>query len=1049
MANQEWNKRVEDNVKLYGRKSFDNPELQQHTSGNDIRQIDEAINSQSLMLEDQQHRNFSEEWQTEKQVNFETLYHDESSRRDEAEISDDTVNENSGNWDFGNQQSEKDEVVPNVFSKENIEQRTPIGELGLKINGTVFPEDFTTNTILIGIQFSDGKLLDVIGGLSNIANDPERGLHLQMTEYEKLEETETPDEILHLIPTSNEGSQETPLNAESSERVHSKELIKREIHAELEYFVSEAVGEREKIKGDVIHLTMIDKAHRFTEDIPLEQDKLGKTSIKEKYFGNLAFFENEEGFAVERKEIGRRNELMESLVSEYDPENATQKISREDEPEKEIAERRSKQPSMNIKLAQVLEKPENVKKIDERREQFESQEVQENALYEEQQEKETNAEIDGNIKTPNKSMGMILKEKKKASETSVLVHESKIVPEEGRKSDSAPNISGPKHKMDSQESDGNTAVNSATVKVKSTGSLGSVNMWGTQNSKKGTKSKHSSPNELMTISKDALNVTSLKSTLKTTKKALPVTTVKMLSESRDGRSNRMVMTDRKSMTKSAVALPSPLVSMKTTILKEKNVEETGLKHTKNVMNSNNVKTSKQNITSTKTPTVRPTSKLTQKKLQESVNFAKSRLNNDAKPNVKDIITDYHKTTKTTENDEKGLIGMKKKIEIANFEPLVWSESLMPVYEQIWESYESTMEKKIEEEMKVDEVIENLEISNSESVWEMKKDSEFMETEVTKSVSLSDKDGITVPQCFVLSYKDEKKFIRDLSDPSKIGEEQNEKITVEEEIVVNDGSGKREIGISGSVPIKSFEATEVSLKMELKISLEQKTLGTIIGQGIEADTSKNLGNSHEIITEVMVPTLKPNPPESQNEAEVGADNGKGKTITAEDVKKIEGTKENEGKMPPEKEKPEVKFERDDGSKESEQTEKKASILAGSGSEQQAQPRLETNNSRRHGDGSRSKHYQRKGQFGGMYSDVPEECRHNAAGKDGSRKHQQIGWQQNYSQLQDNYQQQPSGHQNHSPKQQQQPGDANGGYNQNYSGQQGHRKRNKRNKKPRNW
>lgn len=169
---------------------------------------------------------------------------------------------------------------------------------------------------------------------------------------------------------------------------------------------------------------------------------------------------------------------------------------------------------------------------------------------------------------------------------------------------------------------------------------------------------------------------------------------------------------------------------------------------------------------------------------------------------------------------------------------------------------------------------------------------------------------------------------------------------------------------------------------------------------------------------------------------------------------------------EEEKSDIKLERGDDGKESEsrivneiisaeiQTGGKIILAAGSGFGQQSQPELETNDDR-HDQESHSKHHQhqRRGQFGGMYSDVPGECRHNTAGKDSSREYQQNFSQENSgisgnTELQGNHQLQSTENQNHSRKQQQQD-NTNRGYNQDYAGQQGHRKQNKRNKKSRNW
>ncbi|MCP9259833.1 hypothetical protein DINM_003027 [Dirofilaria immitis] len=228
------------------------------------------------------------------------------------------------------------------------------------------------------------------------------------------------------------------------------------------------------------------------------------------------------------------------------------------------------------------------------------------------------------------------------------------------------------------------------------------------------------------------------------------------------------------------------------------------------------------------------------------------------------------------------------------------------------------------------------------------------------------------------------------------------------------------------------------------------------------------NPHENIKDGMISSLKLNVSETKVNTAVGI----GKTIAVENEDKNEGINENDEEMIlSEKEKSVIKLERNDNDNKSQlqmrdemmtSSEMKAAVLAGSDSVQHlqsesgtniapnpkhGQEKLRTNDNLRH-----NKHYHQKGPFGGMYSDIMEECKYNNTGKNSLHKYQP---QQEYSgifdnvELQGNHQQQQSGNQNHARKQQQQQDGSNRGYNQNYSGQQVHRKRNKRNKKPRIW
>ncbi|KAK6107491.1 hypothetical protein QQG55_28415 [Brugia pahangi] len=918
-----------------------------------------------------------------------TLCDDEDSTKNEL---DDNTNKNSKNSEH--QQFEKCEVIP-------TEQQH-------SVNGNVVQEDFTSNTIFIGLQYIDGKLLNVIGGLSNLANNCKQRFYLPKTGCQKLEATEILDGILHPVPESNEDLHETSFIADFCETDHFEELIAKEIHAESEYSVSGIIPEIKNIKENVIH--------HITEQIPSVQDKSERTFLGDNCSEN-------EGFVIEQRQTNYINEPTELLISECDPENARQEILREVERGKEFLPSTAEERSDNMKSLQVVENFDDVNKIqNEHKESVECEKLQEQLLCETQQEKIVNFEIEENNETQSKLPD---KRETEVCEANTLVYESARVPEEERKSDFASNISNSECEIYDQESNENIVVDNAIIIKKSTESLGFENM-------REEKNSASLQDELKNVNKD---VTLLKPTIKAmpatgTKKKVS-TTDAMPPTSKDTKKINRIMIDRKSVTKSAVTLPA-VSTARNIKLKEKNNGEAELKHTKKIRNNSNAKILKQNITS----------KITQKRLHESVNFGKIQLNNNAKVNMKnkpkDIIKEYQKITKGMGNNEK-----VKKIGIIDLEPLVWTEILIPTYEQIWENYESVnqiidnktnigfeekTEIEIENELKTAEMVANVESNNKQSMWQMKKNSEFIEIEGTKSLILSERNEINASQCFALSNKNEKEIsrIEDFSDCLKISE-QNENVAIEEEIAVKDSSSseKHGIEISSSVAIKSSEATELLLKMNSQIPLEQKTSNTMMGQST---------------------ALKPNLSGIQNKIKADAKDGTGEMITAGKEEMIQS----------EKEQLEAKVARNDSSEESSRIGKKELGLAGSGSERQTQPELDR--SRHHGEKSRSKNYQWKGQFGGMYSDVPEEYMHNTAGKNNPRKQQEIDGQQNCPhqaydnfsdniELKDNYQQQQSGNQNQSRKQQQQqPGDTNS---QSYSGQQGHRKRSKRNKRPRNW
>ncbi|VBB33724.1 unnamed protein product [Acanthocheilonema viteae] len=1010
------------------------------------QKIDNADDQQAMNDEitniSESDKNFLPELQTEKHSNFKISHDDEClGRRNGTEMNNDMMNKSSENQDFEHQQLEKHEATP-IVSTRNIEQQNPIEELVPKTTGNMALENeqnSTTKTIFIGLQFIDGKLFDVIGALSNVADNSEQEFHLPMVRNRKLEEVKIPNEI----PESNNKSQEASSNEKFSETVYSEEFLAIGNHAELEYSLPEVITEVEKIGEDV---TMIDNASHIREKVHLVQDKLETTSTEKESFKNFDFTGNELGFI----------ESTESLISGYNLKNENQKILREIESEAGIissnVEESSEQCLMNAKSMYDTGKLKNISKIQNVQQKLvENGQFHEQEYYEKQHEKAKNDDIEENIKSLNESLEMISDERKKEvfKEANTFIDKNQIVSsEEDKKVNFTSNILDHKYEMANEKEDENTAMKNATIAVKSLGSPtspGSVNTEMRKNIAKTTKNKQSTQQiESKNVGNNASNIMLTKSNRKTTKKTLPAAKMIPTSRntmvpapkdtviptsrdttvpiSRNARKSNDVMIDKKSITKSPAVLP--LVSTKSATLMEKNVERNGLKHIKNITKDENVTVgTKQNVTSTMA------SKLTQS--------GESQSNSNAKINVKNKPKEIgkEKCGNELEIDEMDLIRKEKKIGVIDFEPLVWTEILTPTYEQIWKSYESInqiidnadlefekrMEKKIGNELKVDEIIENSETNNLESIWEMRKNAEFTKAEAIKCIILSNKDKINVSECFILSNDDKKEDIADLSDCLKMKKEEDEKVTIEEEIIVEDSNEKREIEISASILTKSSEATEMSLKMKSQISPEQKTLDAMIGHDIGADTIKNSANSHENIKEDVVTAFKPNRPEIQNEAETITDIGNGKMIAADDSDKTEL---------------EIKSKHNDNIDESGQAVNKTAVLGGLDYKQQKtqpEPELEVNNDRRNDEESRN---------------MPGECRHNvtATGRNTSRKqHQQISGQQNYGKIPDNIKVQGnSGNQNHSQRQQQQQSDG-----QIYSGQQGNRKRNKRNKKSRNW
>ncbi|EJW81877.1 hypothetical protein WUBG_07214 [Wuchereria bancrofti] len=451
--------------------------------------------------------------------------------------------------------------VENFHQQLQIEKQEKLWTL---FNENVVPEDFTANTVFIGLQYIDGKLFNVIGGLSNLANDCKQRFHLPIARYQKLQSTGILDEILHLVPESNEQLQETPFNAEFCETDHSEELTAKEIHAELEYSMPGIIPEIENIK--VIH--------HITEEIPLVQNKPERTFLGENCSEN-------EGFVIEQKQTNYINEPTELLISECDPENARQEILREEvERGKEFLPSTVEERSDNMKSVQVMKNFEDISKIqNEHKQSVECEKLQEQLLCERQQKKIANVEIEKNIKNPSKLLGLIPDEREtEVSEANTLVYESARVSEEERKSDLTSNISDNKCEIYNQEGNENIAVDNAIIIRKSIESFGSANM-------REEKNNGSLQNELKNVNKDV--TTSLKPTIKTTKKTIPATGTKKVSTmtdamspiSKDVKKTNRMMTDRKSVTKLAVTLPS--VSIARNIkLKEKKNCEAELKHTK-------------------------------------------------------------------------------------------------------------------------------------------------------------------------------------------------------------------------------------------------------------------------------------------------------------------------------------------------------------------------------------------------------------------------------------------------------------------------------------
>lgn len=877
-------------------------------------------------------KNSSPKLQAKKRADCKILYDDERSERDKTEINNDMVDENSKNLDFEHQQFEKCQVLSKISNTGNNEQGNSGGELVTATNQNTIRENeqnFTTKTIFIGLQFADGKLFDIIGGLSGVASDPEHHqLHLSTAVNQKPEDGEISGKIFE----SEEKFELTPSNTNFSEAIHSEELLATKNHTELHCSSPEVIDEMEKIKKDVAYL-------------------------------------------------------------------------------------------MDINLVQNVSKSKSANKFqDEERKSVENEEVEEQKCSKVGEENAVNAEIeDDNAKCLSKSLQMISSEtKKEIFDANTLIDDDSkgnVVAVEDKRSDISSNITDCNCEIVANEGCdvGGAAVNNTTIVAKSSKSLQSVNgkMEKSSSKIKRVKEENESVN---TTGENARDATLPKLSVKTSKQKTLPTKVTLTSNkntiiptTKNANKSNGTMIDKKLATKSATA-----ISTTKTILIDKNINEVGLKQTKKITN---ITSNKGKLTSTRTSTV-----LKSKLLP---NTTESQLNNSTEVNLKSKSKNIIKENQKTENDENVLIGREKKIGVIDVEPLVWTEILVPTYEQIWESYEI---KEINFEFEKMKNGEETEAKNAELAWEIKKNSEFTKVKATNSTTaLSEKDKIDESECFN-SLKNE--VISNFSNSLQIKEE-NEEVDVEEEIVVENGSERREIEISGSISIKSSETAEISLKVKSEIPSEQKT--TVVGQdsGIP-DISGYLGND-------AVVAYEPHLAETQNKTEAVTNKETDKMIVTDDSNKTEGINDDEKEIISKGE------------------------MAALKCEQQMQPELEkTDDGRRNDDESLSKHHQQRGQFGRMYSDVPKGCtEHNATGKDISRKHQQGNRQQNCSQevrgeisdnveLQgNNYQQQTTGN-HHSLKQQQQhqPDNVNDRHNRNYSGQQGHRKRNKRNKKPRN-
>uniref|UniRef100_A0A915PSI2 Uncharacterized protein n=1 Tax=Setaria digitata TaxID=48799 RepID=A0A915PSI2_9BILA len=928
------------------------------------------------------------------------------------------LNKNLENWNSEYHQSEECELVPTVFSEEKDGQKNSTDELISKTEANLVTENehcLEMRTTFAGIQFIDGKPFDIIGGLCSTVKDYEDEFHLSPVECQNLEETKILD---------TEFKSESTLEG-FQERIHSEEHISGKTGRESGYSESEVMeelGEKSNVRTllttNEFQKTPIDGTQLEAGEVLPEYDKL-----EAKLFENIDS-KSEEEAAVKLNEDISVKESMKSSVSKCSPERISiQRELEEIESKMETVPLRDEARSEQLELVQVIESTASIHKI-------ENECTKESKLvsHEEFLTKELCEEVPEGVRKVESAEGRNILNKSLElpcdGASNDLMHENKTVPEGDRESESVLNISDQKDEISSRKNDENT-VNKQSKDIEA------------KRLERDTKMKHSPEKRLKSVSEDDSDAMALKLIGKKTAKKPGPTAVKIPPRSKEITNSKHSMTDKKSAPKSAVSV----ASMKNTVLKEKNVDDVRVKETKDNTSTGTVKISpKRNTIATRPPVV--TNRLAQRKPQEAISSTKSQPIRGSKTDMKsksplrskDTGTGNHKLAKDLESDEKELLVRKQKqIGIIDLEPLVWMETLVPVYEQIWKIYEPTspntnktdvVSEKTKNMKLIDELVENSEIHSPESIWEIKKTPESIEAEVIKSVILSESSEIKVQK------------------PTKITEKQDEAAEVEEQITMEDDNGKREIEVSGSLPLKSFEAAEICLKVEPVICAEGKTFGTLTGQDIGSDESKKWENSEEMM-ENTLPASEHEPETGQSEFETGAAEKSGKLILAENVEKIEVSENEKTVSSPRKEESEVKLEVDSEGKRAEEIPK------------HAQPKSVSDSG--HGGESRAKVQKKIFQLGGMHSDLLEEYEHNSTRKESSHKCQQVNGQDNSQQecnelsdkdgFQDSNQKQVVGNQNHSRKQQQHYG----GYNQsqNHAGQQGHRKRNKKNKKPRNW
>lgn len=613
-----------------------------------------------------------------------------------------------------------------------------------------------------------------------------------------------------------------------------------------------------------------------------------------------------------------------------------------------------------------------------------------------------NGKLDENLETAVKSSEIIFKKKKKEIDE---VDQSKTVRVEDKKRSGSGRsiISVGERGMNRDE---NISMTKMKMTVKCTKSSESMNKQGRKIS---AKLNHIPPNNnVKNIGKNAsAAITKLKGN-RTATTTTTTTTTSSTSKDDTMKSDRM-MIRKELMTKSP-------------IFGEKNIEHLKQKHA----NTGNVEERKQKISLAKMSKV--TSKLIEKiPSQKCANSTNSSVKSEEKLNKKnyrseDEIINYHrKIGNEMRND-----GMKK-VGCVNFEPLIWTESLMPVYEQIWENFEFAtkindnkivdvmFEETVEEKMD-GEIVGNLENDDPEEIW---TDSKLMISGLLGSGG---------------SNRFEREQIVESSDSSKTRE--SEKIDAEEKIERN--SGECEIDLVLNKPCKATEIKSL-------ICLEQNIRGIIDDERIEGDARVNFGNFDRNINEVMVPVVKAKSVKTEDEKEVVFVGGTDEIITVKGLSTSAEEMQTNLKSF-EMEEYAIKFDRNIFSQESGDTKKTTSALGGLGFQQQQQhqtgPEQETNDNLRRK--SRNNRGQRKGQFGVMYSDISEECFPNVSVNKHSNNRKQIVGKQNYSPKKFN--ESSAKIENHrDPLKQQESIDIRNGRNKNFPSQQGQKKRNKRFKK----